>query len=455
MLCCCSTWRCCTRCCCRCASTASAPAPRRCAPFWRSRLSRASRRSSARSSSRRRARAHQVKRTLVHALLAGLRQSGGRAGTARFTRSPLLQVALALCTHRELVHASEKPRAACFHRLFKESVNSFLLLASALTLPSPSESAVWCIPSGRSPVEPVQMAVPDAHILQVCRAAVQLLVHVGSLDASLLRRVLGGADLKAQVLHVSHLVLQLRDSLGHAALRGALLGSDGAAAAAAEGGGASGSGEWGDGGGNGGDGGGAGAGNGVRQSLALSALAASPTAADSAADARLKASEVRGLLHEVLLLLGIFTLGCPKNSEMLRWRWGSHPTMLHRLCRLPFNYFCEPKLRVVLLPTLLCGCFEDATNLRILSSELSLLHLSRFLSEQMRATAEAAPTSAALPMPDPSELPVVSMDYALSSRIPPALWPAALAFFSQEPEHAEHSRDSTPQQQRARATGAS
>ena len=35
---------------------------------------------------------------------------------------------------------------------------------------------------------------------------------------------------------------------------------------------------------------------------------------------------------------------------------------------------------------------------------------------------------------DPSELPMVAMDFALSARVPSRLWPAALAFFSTRPE---------------------
>ena len=45
----------------------------------------------------------------------------------------------------------------------------------------------------------------------------------------------------------------------------------------------------------------------------------------------------------------MFALGTPRNAEALRWRWNRHPTMLHRLCDLPFGYFCEPRLRAVLL----------------------------------------------------------------------------------------------------------
>ena len=60
---------------------------------------------------------------------------------------------------------------------------------------------------------------------------------------------------------------------------------------------------------------------------------------------------------------------------------------------LPFAYYCEPRLRNVLLPTLLCACFRDTVNLRILSSRLSPAHLLNFL----RLNASPPPPSSAHP----------------------------------------------------------
>jgi hypothetical protein len=164
------------------------------------------------------------------------------------------------------------------------------------------------------------------------------------------------------------------------------------------------------------------------------------------------ASELRGLLHDVLLLLGVFALGCRANSEVLRWRWRGHPTMLHRLCALPFQYFCEAKLRAVLMPALVCGCLRDTANLRILSSRLSSEHLLLFIREQVRAQPaeqqqhppeELGPP--AVLVADPSELPVVSMDHSLGCRLAPAEWANALDFFEHPAAHARprsSSRDS-------------
>ena len=163
-------------------------------------------------------------------------------------------------------------------------------------------------------------------------------------------------------------------------------------------------------------------------------------------------SELKGLMHEVLLLLGLFALCCPRNAEALRWRWSGHPTMLHRLCELPFGYYCDPRLRAVVLPTLLCACLHDSVNLRILTSRLSPQHLLNFLKINAQPTASqstplalggedgaAAPPPTAYTPPaalidDPSELPIVNMEYALAARLPPELWQEAAAFFASRPE---------------------
>lgn len=142
-------------------------------------------------------------------------------------------------------------------------------------------------------------------------------------------------------------------------------------------------------------------------------------------------TELRSLMHEVILLLGMFSLCAPRNAEMLRWRWSGHSSMLHRLCDLSFSYFCEPRMRVVLLPTLLCACLHDTVNLRILSSRFAPAHLLNFLRlNSAPASTPDAPgiggtslplayTPAAALIDDPSELPVVCIEYGLASRLPP------------------------------------
>ena len=133
--------------------------------------------------------------------------------------------------------------------------------------------------------------------------------------------------------------------------------------------------------------------------------------------------------------------------------------MLHRLVELPFRYFCEPRCRQVLLPILLCAVLHEPANLRILSSCLSPEHLVTFLKTQSLAvgttnqagatqaagaTQVAGATQAAVGTPpplapavladDPSELPMVSLEYGLAARVPPALWPACMRYLSERPE---------------------
>ena len=107
----------------------------------------------------------------------------------------------------------------------------------------------------------------------MCRSAVQLLVHLGSIDAAFLRRVLGCNELRVQTFHLAHLVLQHHMECVNGAATASTHGSAGA----------------------------------------LSRSAAPPLPAGVAA-------ELTELLHEMLLLLGQYTLGSTANGEILRWR---------------------------------------------------------------------------------------------------------------------------------------
>ena len=159
----------------------------------------------------------------------------------------------------------------------------------------------------------------------------------------------------------------------------------------------------------------------------------SDSATAQAADEAAVGAELRSLTHEVLLLLALFALGSPRNAEALRWRCGSHPTMLHRLCDLPFSYFSEPRLRGVLMPTLICACLHDMVNLRILQSRLSPQHVIVYLRSEMASHQQAPDSSAtslalATLVEDPSELPIVSMEYGLAARLSPLKWADALTY---------------------------
>ncbi|XP_052180072.1 uncharacterized protein LOC127793270 isoform X2 [Diospyros lotus] len=75
------------------------------------------------------------------------------------------------------------------------------------------------------------------------------------------------------------------------------------------------------------------------------------------------------LLLESLLLLGYFALFHPENQAVLRW--GKSPTILHKVCDLPFVFFSDPELMPVLAATLVATCFGCEQNKDVVQQELS------------------------------------------------------------------------------------
>ncbi|GLU12453.1 hypothetical protein SLE2022_291330 [Rubroshorea leprosula] len=76
------------------------------------------------------------------------------------------------------------------------------------------------------------------------------------------------------------------------------------------------------------------------------------------------------LLLESLLLLGHFALFHPENQAVLRW--GKSPTILHKVCDLPFTFFSDPELMPVLAGTLLAACYGCGQNKAVVQQELSM-----------------------------------------------------------------------------------
>ncbi|KAH9488551.1 hypothetical protein Btru_061807, partial [Bulinus truncatus] len=83
------------------------------------------------------------------------------------------------------------------------------------------------------------------------------------------------------------------------------------------------------------------------------------------------------LLHEVVLCVGYFTVLHPDNQVIIQS--GQPPTVLQQLCSLPFQYFSDPRLVAVLLPTLICCCYNNKSNRDILEQELSCALLANFI----------------------------------------------------------------------------
>ncbi|KAF9593065.1 hypothetical protein IFM89_020072 [Coptis chinensis] len=75
------------------------------------------------------------------------------------------------------------------------------------------------------------------------------------------------------------------------------------------------------------------------------------------------------LLFESLLLLGYFALFHPGNQAVLRW--GKSPTILHKVCDLPFVFFSDTELMPILAGTLVSACYGCEQNKGVVQQELS------------------------------------------------------------------------------------
>ena len=58
---------------------------------------------------------------------------------------------------------------------------------------------------------------------------------------------------------------------------------------------------------------------------------------------------------------------------------GQPPSVLQQLCQLPFQYFCDPRLSAVLLPSLIASCYQCQDNRVILEQELSASILAGYI----------------------------------------------------------------------------
>lgn len=84
---------------------------------------------------------------------------------------------------------------------------------------------------------------------------------------------------------------------------------------------------------------------------------------------RVATDQVGLLLLESLSLLGYFALFHPENQSVLRW--GKSPTILHKVCDLPFVFFSDPELMPILAGTLVAACFSCEQNKGVVQQELS------------------------------------------------------------------------------------
>ncbi|XP_061679713.1 S phase cyclin A-associated protein in the endoplasmic reticulum isoform X2 [Syngnathoides biaculeatus] len=125
------------------------------------------------------------------------------------------------------------------------------------------------------------------------------------------------------------------------------------------------------------------------------------------------------LLHEVIICVGYFTVNHPDNQVIVQS--GRQPSVLQKLCQLPFPYFSHPRLIRVLFPSLISACYNNGPNKVILQQEMSCVLLATFIQDCAASEKHESKTKqSALQQLDYYELP---------NRFPRDQWDSALQFF--------------------------
>ncbi|KAG8012652.1 S phase cyclin A-associated protein in the endoplasmic reticulum [Nibea albiflora] len=131
------------------------------------------------------------------------------------------------------------------------------------------------------------------------------------------------------------------------------------------------------------------------------------------------------LLHEVIICVGYFTVNHPDNQVIVQS--GRQPSVLQKLCQLPFQYFSHPRLIRVLFPSLISACYNNSQNKVILQQEMSCVLLATFIQDCAANEKESDnKTKQTISQP---------LDYCeLANRFPSDQWDAALKFFLKKQE---------------------
>eukprot|EP00727_Mastigamoeba_balamuthi_P011837 m51a1_g7276 hypothetical protein (203) ;mRNA; f:141-807 len=155
----------------------------------------------------------------------------------------------------------------------------------------------------------------------------------------------------------------------------------------------------------------------------LAACLQLPAEGESAADAAGRESA----LADALLLMGYVALQNKRLQEM--FHWGQPPSLLQTLCALPMPYFCNPDLKRVLFPTLVCLYHENLQNLRVMQKELDTELLRGFLAESASESPRAAQRLLYVPE---SQRTTYARDecFELENRFPARLVASAVEFLS-------------------------
>ncbi|XP_037539447.1 S phase cyclin A-associated protein in the endoplasmic reticulum [Nematolebias whitei] len=132
------------------------------------------------------------------------------------------------------------------------------------------------------------------------------------------------------------------------------------------------------------------------------------------------------LLHEVIICVGYFTVNHPDNQVIVQS--GRQPSVLQKLCQLPFQYFSHPRLIRVLFPSLISACYNNSQNKVILQQEMSCVLLATFIQD----CAENEKDSNCKVSKTVFQW---TVDYCeLSVRFPRDQWDSALQFFLKKQE---------------------
>lgn len=67
---------------------------------------------------------------------------------------------------------------------------------------------------------------------------------------------------------------------------------------------------------------------------------------------------------------------------------GRQPSVLQKLCQLPFQYFSHPHLIRVLFPTLISACYNNTQNKVILQQEMSCVLLATFIQVNIQTQSD-------------------------------------------------------------------
>ncbi|XP_029431088.1 S phase cyclin A-associated protein in the endoplasmic reticulum isoform X2 [Rhinatrema bivittatum] len=125
------------------------------------------------------------------------------------------------------------------------------------------------------------------------------------------------------------------------------------------------------------------------------------------------------LLHEIIICVGYFTVNHMDNQVIVQS--GRHPTVLQKLCQLPFQYFSDSRLIKVLFPTLIAACHNNPQNKVILEQEMSCVLLATFIQDFSQTDNKCTQQREKFFSPQ---------DYLeLSNRFPRQTWEEARQFF--------------------------